>query len=519
MERQFTKKESQQEKKHTPNRRKTHEQYVKECKEKAPNIRIRSKYVKAKEPVECECLICNFTWSPLAGSIIQGHGCPHCADLKTGKRCKKTPEQYKRELAVRNPSIQALSPYDGASTKIEHMCTVCGHKWFAQPANILSGTGCPRCANRFTMTNDEWLKRFYQNNTHDITPISPYINSHTKVICQCNVCGFIFSSEPSVLIKNSNCPKCAIKINARKATKDHSLFVKEMEIINPDILIVSNYQRADKKVECQCKNCEGRWFATPSHLLHGTGCPYCYGHIKISLENFMTSIKDSSVEIIGELTNFSTRVLCRCKECGNEWYANPENLINGSGCPRCKNESAGLNRRKSKESFSEDMKSLHPEIELLSDYTHSHSTVKFKVLKTGEIREATPSALYASRIYGTKNYKGEFLIADTLDRLKIKYIHGKRFSDLRGKRNPLEYDFYLPEFKTVIEFQGEQHLRPVDYFGGEKQFEIQCEHDQKKREYARKHKMKFIEILYHQIDEVETILKRELKFDTAETAG
>lgn len=519
MEKQLSNNVSQQEKKHSSNRRKTHEQYVKECKEKAPNIRIRSKYVKAKEPVECECLICDFIWSTLAGNIIQGHGCPHCADLKTGKRCKKTPEQYKRELEIRNPSIKALSPYDGANTKIEHMCTVCGHKWFAQPANILSGTGCPRCSNRFTMTNDEWLKRFYQNNTHDITPISPYIDSHTKVTCQCNVCGFIFSSEPSVLTNNSNCPKCAIKINAKKATKAHALFIQEMEVINPDILIISGYQRADKKIDCQCKICGRKWSATPTHLLHGTGCPYCNGNAKISIEDFLASIKDSSIEVIGDLINFSTRVLCRCKVCGNEWYANPENLVNGSGCPRCKNEFAGFQRRKRKESFREDMKRLHPEIELISNYTHSHSTVKFIVLKTGEIREATPSALYASGKYGTKNYKGENLIAETLDKLKIEYIHGKRFSDLRGKRNPLEYDFYLPEFQAVIEFQGEQHLRPVDYFGGKENFEIQLKHDKKKREYAKKHNLQFIEILYNQFDEIENIIKKELKLDTAETAG
>jgi hypothetical protein len=45
----------------------------------------------------------------------------------------------------------------------------------------------------------------------------------------------------------------------------------------------------------------------------------------------------------------------------------------------------------------------------------------------------------------------------------------------------LEYDIWIPEYKIAIEFQGEQHKGPVDYFGGEAAFPAQQERDERKR--------------------------------------
>ena len=41
------------------------------------------------------------------------------------------------------------------------------------------------------------------------------------------------------------------------------------------------------------------------------------------------------VEVLGEIKNNRTKVLCKCRVCRHEWEAAPDNLKNGKGCPRC----------------------------------------------------------------------------------------------------------------------------------------------------------------------------------------
>ena len=56
----------------------------------------------------------------------------------------------------------------------------------------------------------------------------------------------------------------------------------------------------------------------------------------------------------------------------------------------------------------------------------------------------------------------------------------------------------MPKHNILIECQGEQHERPIEYFGGDEQFKIQQEHDKRKREYADSNNYDFLEIWYYQ---------------------
>lgn len=50
----------------------------------------------------------------------------------------------------------------------------------------------------------------------------------------------------------------------------------------------------------------------------------------------------------------------------------------------------------------------------------------------------------------------------------------------------------------LIEYQGQQHYKPVEYFGGIEQFKIQQQHDQIKRQWAKDNNYREIEIKYNQ---------------------
>lgn len=107
---------------------------------------------------------------------------------------------------------------------------------------------------------------------------------------------------------------------------------------------------------------------------------------------------------------------------------------------------------------------------------------------------------------------GEYNVNNFLSRNEIEYISQMNFEGLTGVggRN-LTYDFYLPKHKIIIECQGRQHYSPVDFFGGESQFEIQQEHDHRKKLFAEINNLKFIEIPYWDFDNIEEILNRELE--------
>lgn len=51
---------------------------------------------------------------------------------------------------------------------------------------------------------------------------------------------------------------------------------------------------------------------------------------------------------------------------------------------------------------------------------------------------------------------------------------------------PQHLDIYFPEFNIGIEYQGAQHLRPVDFFGGEDAYTEQQKRDARKLRLCRK---------------------------------
>lgn len=106
--------------------------------------------------------------------------------------------------------------------------------------------------------------------------------------------------------------------------------------------------------------------------------------------------------------------------------------------------------------------------------------------------------------------KGEHRVKLWLDKNCIEYIPQKTFYDLRGlKGGLLSYDFYLPSFNLLIEYQGEQHKKGMRFWD-DSMYERQLEHDRRKREYAKIHNIKLLEIWYYDEDNIECILEEKI---------
>ena len=96
---------------------------------------------------------------------------------------------------------------------------------------------------------------------------------------------------------------------------------------------------------------------------------------------------------------------------------------------------------------------------------------------------------------------GEIKIQDILSRAGLPYIEEYSFNDLvSSSGHPLRFDFAVfdddQELDFLIQFQGIQHYKPKEKFGGMTGLKKQQYYDMLKRQYCKKHGIKLILIPY-----------------------
>ena len=106
-----------------------------------------------------------------------------------------------------------------------------------------------------------------------------------------------------------------------------------------------------------------------------------------------------------------------------------------------------------------------------------------------------------------KESRGERIIREFLEANKINFQQEQRFSDCVDKRT-LPFDFYLPEYNTCIEFDGQHHYFPI--YNDDIHFEITKKHDKIKTQYCDNNNIKLIRIPYWQGENINSILQKEL---------
>lgn len=106
---------------------------------------------------------------------------------------------------------------------------------------------------------------------------------------------------------------------------------------------------------------------------------------------------------------------------------------------------------------------------------------------------------------------GELKIAEILDKCGIEYEKEKSFKDCIVKK-PLRFDFYLPKYNSIIEFDGQQHFKPVKFWYGmdaDTNLAKTIERDKIKNDYCYDNGIRLIRIPYWRYDDIEDILASE----------
>ena len=222
---------------------------------------------------------------------------------------------------------------------------------------------------------------------------------------------------------------------------------------------------------------------------------------------FCELLENENYKLVGEYVNATTKVGLQCDK-GHKYSVNPSDFKSGHRCPIC----SGNHPKTAKSNF---IKQVEGEgYKLIGEYVNSSTKVEIECNK-GHRYFVTPNNFKK----GTRcphcsiNSHGEILTKKILDEYSCKYESQKKFDGLIGLGGgQLSYDFFVDDY-LLIEIQGEQHYRAIEWYGGEEQYKKQQEHDRRKREFAKENDYELLEILYFgvkDLDKLEKILREKL---------
>lgn len=186
---------------------------------------------------------------------------------------------------------------------------------------------------------------------------------------------------------------------------------------------------------------------------------------------------------------------CLIIECGFIWSASVSNILYYSGCPSC------ADTKYSNEIV--DYKLKNRPIKRLDDYINMQTGIKWQCLNAecNNIWTTLPSSILNGESECPLCYRtNEKIVFNFLKKFKIEFEYHKAIKNLNNNET-LKYivDFYLPQQRVIIEYNGQQHYEPV-CFGGcaiekaIKNFEKQQKRDEYIRFFCKNNNIKLIEI-------------------------
>lgn len=385
-------------------------------------------------------------------------------------------EEYKIRLEETTKDIIPISKYTGWNKPITYKCLVCNHEWDTKEArSVIRGYGCPKCAkqkksdtlialSKSRIKSEEQFRKELEEKQPNLIPNDTYIGGKTKYHCICKIhdCD-VYKTPQKMLLRDQGCDLCSIE-KSKKATRyDDNTYKIKLNEINPTIKILSKYKNVKSRINVECKICGHKWSPITESLISKTPC----------------------------------------------------------GCPNC----AG-NAKKTPEGFESELKLTHPELSLISPYKSANKKVHVLCNDCNNDFWVTPNKLQQGQHCPYCNISnGEREIKRVLDNLNIKYDMYYKFDGLIGcGGRQLSYDFYLHDYNLLIENQGEQHERPVNFTGTlteeecENNFKKQVEHDKRKRDYALQHNIKLLEIWYYDFENIENIITNTLQSNIYKSA-
>ena len=424
--------------------------------------------------------------------------------------------------------LEVLDDYVSTKEIATFRCLICGKEFKTKYdfTRKWKYPGCDECRKQFKLN-----KNIEKRERHREEMMNERLSEHVEILshsgdeytCKCLMCGEIYNTSYDSLLQGSMHKNCASKI----ANMPIRLSIQDIQEVcdKNDMHLTLECEDSNGLITYHCNECGYKGKKKRSLLMRKRGCPECgklsarlskchpVDDISYELQKYNLSFIAREEKSVLPITEY-TKIIVQCNKCLSQFvtslrYIKHYNII----CVTCQKSERLLN------SFNQAKKyilSINPHLHF--EYNENYNFQKLEILcdECGRSFEKLLTDLkkYPNCPYCTTNSVLEDRVSRYLKDNKIDYVHTYRFEDLRGVNNgQLSYDFYLPDYNILIECQGAQHERPIEYFGGDDRFCIQQEHDKRKREYAEQHKINFIEIWYYDANNIDQILNNALNIN------
>lgn len=380
---------------------------------------------------------------------------------------------------------------------------------------------------KYTKHNDVFIV-----NANDLKP-----TSKTKVSVICDYCNEMYETFYRDYVKglkmiNKSC--CCKKECRSKKSSDIQLFkyknVQYNKFVNLcktrgyiPISKIDDYKGSRSKLKYKCPKHGEKETTLSNFERNKAGCNEC-GNMLISMSNresiehYINILNEKDISILNpnEYVNMKTSNLkVVCKSCKKILINNMSNLLRWDGyCRNCSYDIISQKNMMPIEDVVSIISSKNNNILINpNDYTGANDpNLKIKCGSCGNIFVQSLSNYNRSNLTGkcpdcnVVSY-GEYLISDFLWKNKIKYTRQEHFNGLCRDVNPMPFDFYLPDYNTCIEFDGQGHYQPR---WSEDSFYKTVLHDGMKNNYCKWNDIKLIRIPYWKGNNIEDILIKEL---------
>lgn len=335
-----------------------------------------------------------------------------------------------------------------------------------------------------------------------------YQNYRQKLVLICHKCDSEYEQSFQMIQKGYLCTKTC-KSHNYKNTKSkkgytHQTITDIQRTVHQggDKLLSTEY-KPKGKLDILCGKCDKTFQMTIDNYKIGQRCIHCYKQSRtLDKTSFQSRVDERGDCLLTDFTNSRATVSIQCGICENIFDILANAYSRGSGCPPCGIDRTRLNYEDVKnriESFGDTL--------LSKTYVNNSTPLEIQCGMCGEIYEKILGTPHCKCCNATGLEKYVFMY---LKRHQVKFETQKRFADLK---TPLgqhyRYDFFLPELNTIIESDGGQHFKCVEFFGGEDHFKKIQERDITKTNYCRNNGIKMIRISFKELvshEKVETVL-------------
>jgi len=460
-------------------------------------------------------------FSQLPKGHLRGFGCPICSNVVTTTQGFI---EHSNEIHS-NKYGYSKTVFIDSRTNVIIICKE--HGDFVQKPRVhLSGCGCQKCGinksesirkkaiEKRKITFDKFINRANDKHNNKYKYYTTDIkNINQKIKINCSIHGDFNQKINDHLNNGSGCPKCYNERRGNSTRKTNSQFIKEAKKVHKNKYNYEKtiYQSAHKKIIIVCP-IHGLFFQTPSRHLRGDGCPKCCFK-NVSSEQFINKAnkvhKNKYNYSLVNYTNNINKVIIICPIHG-EFKQSPAAHLNNQGCAKCGKQKGIDKKRITFNSFKIRGTKIHNNKYTYTEkYINSHKDkVEINCPIHGNFVQNVMSHLQGAGCPFCKASKGELKIKEYFDKNKINFIKQKTFQNCKNIK-VLPFDFYLPDYNVCIEFDGIQHFKIIDCWGGEKNLLETKNRDSIKTEYCKQNNIPLLRIKYN--EKIEEKLENFLK--------